>query len=121
MLFRSLGFFKASHLDATLEVLLPHMSYESEDFTIMEVIGTGITKGTRKEVKYLLYDEEQDLTSMARTTGFTAEVITRLVANNTFEPGVIPPETFNINTCDKVLSELRRRGITIERTEKTCN
>ncbi|NIQ07225.1 MAG: saccharopine dehydrogenase family protein [Candidatus Korarchaeota archaeon] len=118
---KELGFFKAPHLDATLEVLLPHMQYESEDFTIMEVIGTGTIKGTRKEIKYFLYDEKQDFTSMARTTGFTAEVITRLVANKTFEPSVIPPETFNINTCDKVLSGLRRRGITIERTEKTVN
>lgn len=113
---RQLGFFKKQHRKFTLNVLLPHLTYDTKDFSIMQIIGRGYIGGEKKEVRYLLYDEEKTFTSMARTTGFTAAIIARLVGKNEVPIGVHPPETFDVETINKVISQLKSREITIDRT-----
>ncbi len=115
---RELGFLNEENLQNTLEVIKPHMSYDSRDFSIMKVEGRGIEDDKEKEIYYYLYDEEKEFTSMARTTGFTTAVITRQLAEMDFEKGVIPPECFDIKTSEKILSEIRERDITISKNEK---
>ncbi|WP_297092155.1 saccharopine dehydrogenase family protein [Thermococcus sp.] len=117
---RELGFFKPEHVDNTLDVIVPLMSYESPDFSIMRVIGKGTLDGEPKEIGYLLYDEERGgFTSMARVTGFTAAIVSRLVAEGGCIYGVIPPEILGmrIDTFTRITQELAERGITIERWE----
>ena len=117
---RELGFFKPEHVDNTLDVIVPLMSYESPDFSIMQVIGKGTLDGEPKEIGYLLYDEERGgFTSMARVTGFTAAIVSRLVAEGGCIYGVIPPEILGmrIDTFTRITQELAERGITIERWE----
>ncbi|WP_297499502.1 saccharopine dehydrogenase C-terminal domain-containing protein [Thermococcus sp.] len=117
---RELGFFKPEHVDKTLEVITPLMTYEGPDFTIMKVSGRGIINGKPREISYLLYDEEQDgFTSMARVTGFTASIIARLVAEQNCIYGVIPPEILGmrIDTHTRIMEELADRGISVERWE----
>ena len=117
---RELGFFKPEHVDNTLDVIVPLMSYESPDFSIMQVIGKGTLDGEPKKIGYLLYDEERGgFTSMARVTGFTAAIVSRLVAEGGCIYGVIPPEILGmrIDTFTRITQELAERGITIERWE----
>ena len=117
---RELGFFKPEHVDKTLEVITPLMTYESPDFSIMQVIGRGTLNGEPKEIGYLLYDEEREgFTSMARVTGFTAAIIARIVAEHGCIFGVIPPEILGmrIDTYTRITEELADRGITLERWE----
>ncbi len=117
---RELGFFKPEHVDNTLEVITPLMTYDSPDFSIMQVFGRGTIDGKSREIGYLLYDEERDgFTSMARVTGFTAAIVARLVAEQTCIYGVIPPEILGmrIDTFTRISDELADRGIRIERWE----
>ncbi|NJE06461.1 saccharopine dehydrogenase family protein [Thermococcus sp. M36] len=117
---RELGFFKPEHVEGTLEVITPLMTYESPDFSIMQVLGRGTLNGEPKEIGYLLYDEEREgLTSMARVTGFTAAAVARLVAEHGCIFGVIPPEILGmrIDTFTRITEELGDRGIKIERWE----
>ncbi|WP_461866950.1 saccharopine dehydrogenase family protein [Thermococcus sp.] len=115
---RELGFFKPENIDKTLEVITPLMSYESPDFSIMQVVGKGIINGEEKEIGYLLYDEEKNgFTSMARITGFTAAVIARIVAEQGCVYGVIPPEILGmrIDTYTRIMNELEEKGIEVQR------
>ncbi|WP_297506833.1 saccharopine dehydrogenase family protein [Thermococcus sp.] len=117
---RELGFFRPEHVDKTLEVITPLMTYESPDFTIMKVFGRGTIEGEPKEIGYLLYDEERDgFTSMARVTGFTASIIARLVAEQSCIYGVIPPEILGmrIDTYTRIMEGLKEREISVERWE----
>ncbi|ASI99726.1 saccharopine dehydrogenase family protein [Thermococcus celer] len=117
---RELGFFGSEHVDKTLEVITPLMTYDSPDFSIMEVKGKGTLDGEEREIGYLLYDEERDgFTSMARVTGFTAAAIARIVAEGRCIYGVIPPEIFGmrIDTYGEIIQGLSDRGIRIERWE----
>ncbi len=122
---RELGFFGSEHVDKTLEVITPPlMTYDSPDFSIMEVKGKGGTGREEREIGYLLYDEERDgFTSMARVTGFTAAAIARIVAEGgRCIYGVIPPEIFGMR-IDTYGGEIiqgglsDRGGIRIERWE----
>lgn len=118
---RELGFFKPENINFTLKVISPLMQYESEDFSIMEVYGKGITGEKEKEIKYFLYDEARGgFTSMARVTGFTAAIIARLIAEQRCAFGVIPPEIFGMrdDTYNEIISGLKEREIVIERFER---
>ncbi|ASJ08950.1 saccharopine dehydrogenase [Thermococcus siculi] len=117
---RELGFFRPEYVDKTLEVITPLMTYESPDFSIMQVFGRGTIDGEPKEIGYLLYDEEKGgFTSMSRVTGFTAAIVARLVAEQNCIYGVIPPEILGmrIDTFTRITGELADRGIRLERWE----
>jgi len=113
---KELGFFKPEHVDWTLGVISPLMTYESPDFSIMQVTGRGTLDGEGREVGYLLYDEEREgFTSMARVTGFTASTIARIVAGGECMYGVIPPEILGMrrDTFARITRELSGRGISL--------
>ena len=69
---------------------------DEEDFTIMRVTIEGEENG--KQVKYVYtlfdrYDKETGVMSMARTTGYTATAVTRLLLNKKYSRiGISPPE-----------------------------
>lgn len=83
-----------SPLDFTSALLFRNwrLGPEEPEFTVMRVS----LKGEGKEVIYELYDENdpvEKISSMARTTGFTATGTAEMILNNTFtEKGVFPPE-----------------------------
>ncbi|WP_456421411.1 saccharopine dehydrogenase C-terminal domain-containing protein [Thermococcus sp.] len=112
---RELGFFKPEHVDKTLDVITPLMTYDSPDFSVMRVVG----REPGKEMSYTLLDGEREFTSMARVTGYTASAIARLVAEGSCIFGVIPPEILGmrIDTFKRILDELEERGINPRREE----
>ncbi len=115
---RELGFFKDECVDETLDVITPHMKFDSRDFSIMEVHAEGTIDGKEDEINYFFYDEADDLfSSMSRTTGFTTATIAKVMLENDIDNGVIPPEKLGLNEgyYDFIVDRLKDKGITIER------
>jgi len=106
-------------LDFTAKVLFPkwHMEKEDRDVTVMQVIIEGEKDGTAVKYTYDLrdcFDTESGVTSMARTTGYTATVAVRMVAEGLYnQKGISPPEFVGRNAaCVRfMLAGLEERGI----------
>lgn len=93
-----------------------------EEITIMKVIITGIDEeGAEKTITYSLHDEychETGVSSMARTTGYTATAVANILADDLFhDKGIIPPEYVGANEeCfDYILDYLSDRDVTFEK------
>jgi saccharopine dehydrogenase-like NADP-dependent oxidoreductase len=92
------------------------------DFTVMLVELECLD--VEKKVKhsyYLLddYDHEQNITSMARTTGYTAAIVARQVLKGEFkQPGINPPEYVGrVDGCFlNLLAEYEKRNIKVTET-----
>ncbi|MDP6692925.1 MAG: saccharopine dehydrogenase C-terminal domain-containing protein [Phycisphaerales bacterium] len=128
------GFFKTQEIDIagqqvkpidmTAKVLIDGWKYEEgeADLTVMRVEGEGTLGDTEMIIRWDLldyYDNEKDQSSMARTTGFPAASIGRMIVDGTIDtPGVHPPETFggNKKVVNRLLAELEARGVTYIRT-----
>ena len=112
--------------DITSEILFKAWKLNPEDreFTIMRILVQGKENGIKKEIVYDLYDEYdpiEKLSSMARTTGFTATAVADMILNNVFnEKGIFPPELVGKNPeCYKyILGYLKERNINYIKTEK---
>jgi saccharopine dehydrogenase-like NADP-dependent oxidoreductase len=106
---RELGFFnkekilefegvKVSPMDLTGKVLFPAWQLQKgePDIMIFESSVKGMKDGEPKAFTIKLYDRycpETDVISMARTTGYTATVALRMLANGTYaHKGISPPE-----------------------------
>lgn len=126
---RHLGFFEGKPMkvgsvevaprDLTVRLLERVWAFEEgeEDLTVMRVQIEGEEGGRRRLHTYFLldrYDVDTGVSSMARTTGYTAAALVRLLAEGRYqEPGVTPlelvgrdPEAFGF-----VMDQLERRGI----------
>ena len=94
-----------------------------KEFTVMRVSLNGTQNGKPKYVEYNLYDEydlETGISSMARTTGYTATAAVNLIINNLFsEKGVFPPELVGKHKAcfDFILKYLEDRNIHYTMTE----
>ena len=113
---------KVRPLDVTAALLFPKWTFaEGEgDITVMRVSVEGEKAGRATRYVWDLcdrYDPVTDLRSMSRTTGFTASVMTLLMAEGRFDrPGVHPPEipARVDGLLDTMLRELGRRGVKYE-------
>ena len=107
-IYRESGFFskekiktrnaEVSPLEIISALLFKEWKYTKgeEDFTIMRVTIEGEEKGNQVKYVYTLfdrYDKESGVMSMARTTGYTATAVTRLVLDKIYSRvGISPPE-----------------------------
>lgn len=126
---RHLGFFEAKPLkvgsvevaprELTVRLLERVWAFDEgeEDLTVMRIQIEGQEGGKRLLHSYFLldrYDSESRVSSMARTTGYTAAAVVRLLGEGRYrEPGITPlelvgrdPEAFGF-----LLDELAARGI----------
>jgi len=109
----------------TSEILFKSWKLEigEPEFTIMRIIISGKEKGIRKKIVYDLYDEYdalKNVSSMARTTGYTATATADMILNGLFhEKGLFPPELLgkNKNCLEYVLQYLRERNVIYHKTE----
>ncbi len=132
---RETGFFDKSEievrgvnvrpLDVTSKLLFPQWTYEEdeEEFTLLRVVVEGQKDARPARYTYELYDEYDRTThtsSMARTTGFPAAIVARLLVKGEInQPGVLPPELL---TCrneafdhfDHMVQALRERRVIVE-------
>jgi lysine 6-dehydrogenase len=112
--------------DITSEILFKawKLNPEDEEFTIMRVMVQGEEDGVKKEIVYDLYDEYdpvEKISSMARTTGFTATAAADMILNNVFnEKGMFPPEMVGKNEkCfNYILEYLKERNVNYVKTER---
>ncbi len=129
LILRETGFFSkkeieingvgVSPLDFTSRLLFPKWKLEEGeiDITVMRIIIEG--EKDRKRLRYTYdlfdrFDEKTGIHSMARTTGYTATVVVRMIADGRYErPGVSPPEYIGRSPecVEYILAGLRERGI----------
>lgn len=89
--------------DVTSQILFNawKLGPEEPEFTVMRVVLRGMEKAVRREIRYELYDAfdpAEKLSSMARTTGFTATGTAEMILQKRFsEKGVFPPERVGKN------------------------
>jgi saccharopine dehydrogenase-like NADP-dependent oxidoreductase len=118
---------KIKPFDFTSKLLFKEwkLGAEEPEFTIMriKITGTDLESGKKKEIVYDLYDEydpREKLSSMARTTGFTATAGVELFLSGQFtEVGLFPPELVGKHEkCyHSVLRHLKDRNIVMKRVE----
>lgn len=126
---RDMGFFENRNiivngnevniLEFTSKVLIDKwkLSDEDEEFTVMKIILKGIEDGKNVEYTYNLLDRTDmlnDVSSMARTTGYTATAALNMVNAGLFkEKGVFPPENIAVNhdIYNYIFKYLERRGV----------
>jgi lysine 6-dehydrogenase len=89
---------------------------DARDLTVMRVIASG-KKGRIVYDMVDRYDEENKVTSMGKTTGYTASIVTQMLGGGEISgKGVIPPENaVKGKRVEGLISELGRRGVEIKR------
>jgi len=93
---------------------------DPRDLTVMRVESVGRRDGDRVKVVFKLidrYDEAEGITSMGRTTGFTAAIVARMLGRGEIEgQGVLPPEeVLGRAAVARLLAELSSKGVKVER------
>jgi lysine 6-dehydrogenase len=95
------------------------------DIVVMLIKVSGL-KGD-KRIRYVYrvldhYDKERQVTSMARTTAYTASIVTQLLGRKEItERGIVPPEKLGMNKrlFEKLTNEMRKKRVIInEEKEK---
>jgi lysine 6-dehydrogenase len=116
---------KVRPLEVTSAVLFKHWHlYEEDDeFTVMRITVDGREDGRAKRYAYDLFDRRDRTTgfsSMARTTGFPATAVARLVLAGKFgRKGICPPEFIGADQAlfRAVMDDLASRNIVYRQTE----
>jgi saccharopine dehydrogenase-like NADP-dependent oxidoreductase len=111
-------------LDFTARILFPKWKLKEgeADITVMKIIVEGTKGGKPLSVSYDLfdrYDERTGIHSMARTTGYTATTVARMIARGLFQrKGISAPEHIGQNArCVKfLLASLAERGVVYRET-----
>jgi len=92
---------------------------EEKDLTVMKIDVVGENNGEEVQHTFQLidrYDEARGITSMARTTGYTASVVAQMVARGEIEGrGVVPPERLGMEQklFKPIVRGLSERGIRV--------
>ena len=110
---------KIKPIDFTSKLLFPmwELKEGDEEFTVMKIIVEG--EKDKKKVRYTYnlldrHDKKTNIHSMARTTGYTATTMVRLLAKGMFDQkGICPPEFIGQKSecVDFVLNGLKDRGV----------
>ena len=120
---------KIRPLDVTSKLLFPMWQLEDgeADLTVMKIVVEGKKGGDRIRTTWELldrYDPETGIHSMARTTGYTATVVARLIAKGHFnQKGIIAPERIGREAaCMKfILEGLTVRGVVYRESVETLS
>ncbi|GAA4824874.1 saccharopine reductase [Marinicella pacifica] len=118
---KTAGFFDNEHRDNTAQVLQKQWQFKpgEQDLTVLEIRVKGIQNGQPSRETYSMvdhYDTENQISSMARTTGYTCAAAARLVLNKSLKSGIFAPEHLGQETCyfEYLLSDLAQRNIEIK-------
>ncbi len=114
-------------LDLTSKLLFPKWKMErnDRDITVLRLIVKGRKDGTRLRYLYEMLDRHDPATdthSMARTTGYTATLALRMIADGLYRrKGISAPEFIGQQPgcVDFLRSGLKDRGIVYEETVET--
>ncbi len=110
-----------SALDVTSKILFKEwkLNENEEELTVMRVTIEGVNKATkhRENISFDLYDEfdhETKISSMARTTGYTATAAVNMYLDGLVsKKGILPPELIGSDKLcyDYFFSYLEERGV----------
>jgi lysine 6-dehydrogenase len=94
------------------------------DLTVLLVRVSGIKDGKEMNFSYDmvdLYEEDKQITSMAKTTGYTAAIIARMLGRGAIKQKGIqwPVHVIRGELCDELLGSLRERGVVVTETVTT--
>ncbi len=114
-------------VDFTARILMDNwkLKRNEREFTVMRVTIEGKENEKQKRYVYNLYDEtdpETGISSMSRTTGYTATATVNFLLSKTYpEPGICTPEKFGAleGACDYVLKYLDDRKVIYKKEEIT--
>ncbi len=117
---------KIRPIDLTAKLMFPMWQLpEGEgDQTVMRIAIEGTLGGRRIRRTWDMldrYDDEQGITSMARTTGYTCTAAVRALAAGLYhEPGLVPPEVLGRapGVYDFVVARLAERGVEFTITDE---
>jgi lysine 6-dehydrogenase len=115
-----------SPLEFTARLLFPKWKLQAgeEDLTIMRIITEGLKDGKRQRYTWDLYDRLDKVTgvhSMARTTGYTATVVARLLSKGLYtHKGISAPEYLgkDASIVKFLLDGLKERGVVYKETHE---
>jgi lysine 6-dehydrogenase len=115
---------KISPLEFTSKILFPKWKLDEneEDITVMRVIVEGLKDGKKQRITYDLfdsYDPETGIHSMARTTGYTATMALRMLAEGLYSrKGISVPEYIGKDEkcVEFILAGLEQRGVIYNKT-----
>ncbi len=132
--FRDSGFFSTKPVKIDGHTVIP-LAFSSElifdqwklkegeeDITVMQVIIEGQKGSKRLRFTYDMqdtFDRDRNITSMARTTGYTCTIVARQVINGLFaQKGICPPEFIGrTEGCYKnMMEECKKRNIRMTET-----
>lgn len=116
-------------IDFTARLLFPKWKLKEQeaDITVMQIIVEGEKNDKKVRYTYDLfdtYDPVTDTTSMARTTGYTATVTVRMIADGFYsDKGISPPEFLGRKKecVDYLLKGLKERNILYKETISEIN
>ena len=116
-----------SPLEFTSRLLFPKWKLQEgeEDLTIMQVITEGLKDGIRMRYTWDLndrFDRASGVHSMARTTGYTATMVARLLAKGLYDrKGISAPEFLgkDARIVSFLLEGLAKRGVVYQQTTAT--
>jgi saccharopine dehydrogenase-like NADP-dependent oxidoreductase len=132
--FRESGFFNQEEVEVDGQGVQPlaltsrllfdqwKMKDGDRDLTVMQVILEGKEGKDQVVYQYDLidhYDQEKNITSMARTTGYTCTIVARLLLEGTIPlTGICPPEKLGVisGLFEILLGEYKKRGINLKET-----
>ena len=91
------------------------------DLTVLLVRVEGIKDGNETVIEYDMvdfYDEENGITSMAKTTGFSAALMARMLGRGDVKKKGIqwPVRVIQGPLVEELLSKLRERGVEVTET-----
>jgi saccharopine dehydrogenase-like NADP-dependent oxidoreductase len=117
-------------IDVTSKLLFPmwELQQGEEDLTVLRIVISGVRKGKRLQYQYDMFDSfdaENNITSMARTTGYTATVVSRLMLDGHIaQKGLVLPEYLgrDESLCKLIQSTLEsRHGIFYKESVKALD
>ncbi len=112
-------------IDLFHELVYPIIKFDEaagdRDITVLQVSVSGKKGGIDIDVNYEMldeYDEKAGVTSMAKTTGFTAAIIARILGSGAVKKKGIqwPVRVIRGELFEELLSSLRERGVEITET-----
>ncbi|MFH1179366.1 MAG: saccharopine dehydrogenase C-terminal domain-containing protein [Candidatus Bathyarchaeota archaeon] len=110
------------------KIIYPLVKFDTEagdrDLTVLLVRVEGVKDEDQMVIEYDMvdfYDEERGITSMAKTTGFTAAIIARMLGRGAIkEKGINwPVRVVHGKLFEELLSKLRERGVEVTETVTT--
>jgi len=120
-LLKDIGFFDDDAIESTTKVLAKNWKFnKSKDITVFRIVVEGVLgihHGKQLVCEFIdKYDEVNEIHSMARTTGYTATAVARLILENKLQKiGLHKPEDLvEFKFLDDILSYLKDRNIDIK-------